>query len=164
MTLHPKWISVDFWACRAHIPAARLPAVQDTCYYCGAERPAPQQGQVIPRIAHLKNEHHKKVLRLAVKQEKEQAKAEVEAQNRVGTQPCSWSGCANKAREGSLYCSRDCSNKNARARHAARKIGSGTHAIAIDPATGPDITVATTVRVDPEGQIEVVKSEVIGGE
>jgi hypothetical protein len=34
---------------------------------------------------------------------------------------CTYPGCNNAKREGSMYCSRDCSNKNARARHAARK-------------------------------------------
>lgn len=35
-------------------------------------------------------------------------------------QPCEWPGCCNTARAGSKYCSRECSNKNARARHKQR--------------------------------------------
>ena len=34
---------------------------------------------------------------------------------------CSWKDCGELARAKSLYCSRDCSNKNARWRHAVRK-------------------------------------------
>ncbi len=34
---------------------------------------------------------------------------------------CSWPGCKKIARPRSKYCSRNCSNKNARSRHAARK-------------------------------------------
>ena len=37
--------------------------------------------------------------------------------------PCGFGGCENFRRENSIYCSRSCSNKNARARHAARKKG-----------------------------------------
>jgi hypothetical protein len=39
----------------------------------------------------------------------------------VGTHCCAWKGCEKQARPNSKYCSRNCSNKNARARHAARK-------------------------------------------
>ena len=34
---------------------------------------------------------------------------------------CAWRGCDNPRREKSIYCSRNCSNKNARARHASRQ-------------------------------------------
>jgi hypothetical protein len=34
---------------------------------------------------------------------------------------CAWHDCMAEARETSIYCSRDCSNKNARARYQARK-------------------------------------------
>jgi hypothetical protein len=36
---------------------------------------------------------------------------------------CAFDGCENPKRVNSVYCSRNCSNKNARARHAARKKG-----------------------------------------
>jgi hypothetical protein len=35
--------------------------------------------------------------------------------------PCNWPGCGKPARPRSKYCSRNCSNKNARSRHAQRK-------------------------------------------
>lgn len=38
---------------------------------------------------------------------------------------CAWNGCGKPARPNSKYCSRNCSNKNARARHAARKKTTG---------------------------------------
>ncbi len=38
----------------------------------------------------------------------------------VAGQGCEWPGCGNVARAGSKYCSRECSNKNARARHKQR--------------------------------------------
>lgn len=39
----------------------------------------------------------------------------------AGENMCQWAGCGKQARPRSKYCSRNCSNKNARARHAARK-------------------------------------------
>jgi len=38
-----------------------------------------------------------------------------------GTARCAYEDCANAAREGSKYCSRACSNRNARKRHKVRK-------------------------------------------
>jgi hypothetical protein len=34
---------------------------------------------------------------------------------------CEWPGCTNARAPNSKYCSRACSNKNARSRHAQRK-------------------------------------------
>lgn len=39
----------------------------------------------------------------------------------AGLRPCAWRECAKMARPNSKYCSRNCSNKNARARHAKRR-------------------------------------------
>lgn len=39
-------------------------------------------------------------------------------------QPCAWPPCARYARANSKYCSRNCSNKNARARYARRNVKS----------------------------------------
>lgn len=39
----------------------------------------------------------------------------------AGDQLCTWPGCDKPARPNSKYCSRACSNKNARARHKARQ-------------------------------------------
>ena len=41
-----------------------------------------------------------------------------------GVLDCAWVDCAAPARPSSKYCSRDCSNRNARRRHAARKASS----------------------------------------
>jgi len=38
-----------------------------------------------------------------------------------GTEPCAYDACHNAARAGSKYCSRACSNRNARKRHKVRK-------------------------------------------
>jgi len=39
----------------------------------------------------------------------------------VQTPACAWKDCSNPSRKNSKYCSRDCSNKNARHRHRLRK-------------------------------------------
>ena len=47
--------------------------------------------------------------------------AKVALKPTAGTYPiCAWEGCDEPARPRSKYCSRNCSNKNARARHKAR--------------------------------------------
>ena len=38
-----------------------------------------------------------------------------------GTERCAYEACNNAARAGSKYCSRACSNRNARKRHKVRK-------------------------------------------
>jgi len=38
-----------------------------------------------------------------------------------GTERCAYEACHNTARDGSKYCSRACSNRNARKRHKVRK-------------------------------------------
>ena len=57
---------------------------------------------------------------------KEAARREAERKRRealvmVRTRPvCAWDPCSEPSRPNSKYCSRNCSNKNARARHKAR--------------------------------------------
>ena len=45
----------------------------------------------------------------------------VEGRVAAGEELCTWPGCDKVARPNSKYCSRACSNKNARARHKARQ-------------------------------------------
>ena len=49
----------------------------------------------------------------------EQQAEEPERQSVVVSVHCDWDMCSRMRRKKSKYCSRDCSNKNARARHAA---------------------------------------------
>ena len=46
--------------------------------------------------------------------------AEAAPQAEAGENQCSWPGCGKIARKNSKYCSRACSNKNARHRHKLR--------------------------------------------
>ena len=52
------------------------------------------------------------------RQEMEAEVAKIKAKAAEGA--CAWSLCSNRARDNSKYCSRDCSNRNARARHRER--------------------------------------------
>lgn len=50
-----------------------------------------------------------------------QGEGQVESSSDSGASACEWSECGNVARDGSKYCSRKCSNKNARARYLKRQ-------------------------------------------
>ena len=62
----------------------------------------------------------------AARRAAEEARKEAERKRRealvmVRTPPvCAWDPCSEPSRPNSMYCSRNCSNKNARARHKAR--------------------------------------------
>lgn len=51
-----------------------------------------------------------------------------ETARRVSLGLCAWMDCEKQARPNSKYCSRNCSNKNARARHSKRRKPDGTEA------------------------------------
>jgi hypothetical protein len=49
------------------------------------------------------------------------AKLQAAEEERNRAKMCAFPECSNTARDRSMYCSRECSNRNARARYAARK-------------------------------------------
>jgi hypothetical protein len=60
------------------------------------------------------------------RQEAEAERLRLEEERKVITFPtplsvCAWHECDQHRRVNSIYCSRNCSNKNARARHASRR-------------------------------------------
>jgi hypothetical protein len=57
-----------------------------------------------------------------------------ETNRRVALGLCAWSDCEKQARPNSKYCSRNCSNKNARARHSRRRKTEGDDVPAEAPA------------------------------
>lgn len=124
----PRWITHETWVCFRHIPMAKIPAVQKTCWYCKDDQPsiygqpdAPPKPKKVVSKANLK---------LVPKETapKIEAKSETTSEKplKLVVERCSWTGCQNKAAENSKYCSRQCSNKNARARAAERKATSAT--------------------------------------
>jgi len=69
----------------------------------------------------------------ALKEEEARIAALREAERTA--EECAWEPCASPRRKTSIYCSRDCSNRNARHRHRLRKaVGSkeNGHAVSAD--------------------------------
>ena len=91
----------EFWFCRSHIhlQTKRYRPVCETCTYakCPGRRPPP-----VEKIA--------------------MGVGNIAGIRKLELWPsCVWEPCDRMKRKNSKYCSRACSNKNARARHAARK-------------------------------------------
>jgi len=88
-----RWLTLDEWTCPNHLPSPRFPASLEKCWYLNCGSRPPLEDRPTPK-------------------------------NPV----CAWQMCDKGfsggrafSREKSKYCSRDCSNKNARARHKDRK-------------------------------------------
>ena len=100
--MRPKtsWETAEFWVCRQHMRGVRLPAAATECYYraCDSERPD-----------------------MALRPEPEPEPEPLELLRPQGITMCDWHSCHEPARAGSKYCSRRCSNRNARQRHRKRK-------------------------------------------
>ena len=79
--------------CPRHVPGLELPASQHTCWLCSDPRPE--------KISNLPE---KKIVK------------------EIPSVTCAWKGCLNTPTSKSKYCSRQCSNKNARKRYNERKI------------------------------------------
>jgi len=126
-TAPPYWRSHKEWVCQRHLPSTRLPAGCKICWYGGcpsvrppmAERPSektekPKAKEPIwtgglkiePRRTPTVKESNPRRTRIAAK---------------FANTTCAWKECDEQAREKSVYCSRNCSNKNARWRHKQRK-------------------------------------------
>ena len=88
-----RWLNLDEWVCPNHIPSPRYPIKLEKCWYLNCEQRPPMVERPVPN-----------------------------------TDICAWHMCDKGfdgkgafSRENSKYCSRDCSNKNARYRHKTRK-------------------------------------------
>ena len=104
----PYWYDEDTWVCPMHMCSVRLPKSAEACYYagCASVQPAYDGNVVRPKAEQAK-------MAPAVVEAPAPAKPAVET--------CEWHSCAKPVRVGSKYCSRECSNRNARARYRARK-------------------------------------------
>lgn len=93
--------------------------------------PGGRNGTVVPvslqeagaPLAHRAEARHAPVLKPApvVIDEADEEEDEEGVTNEAGEGTCDWPGCGKARRKNSKYCSRTCSNKNARARHKHRK-------------------------------------------
>ena len=98
-----RWLTSEFWLCRSHMQSVRLPARIDKCWFANCKTHRPDEA-----------------FRPEPVEEPEPVVAPV-SYMRSTVQRCSWRGCTEQVRENSKYCSRRCSNRNARSRHRKRK-------------------------------------------
>lgn len=102
------WKDHDHWQCLAHVPPIKLPASAARCWMVGcsvrpSESERPEEVIAPPAPVALATV---KVLAVAPA---------------AGVEKCAYPACSNAARDGSKYCSRACSNRNARKRHKERR-------------------------------------------
>ena len=84
------------WACTEHTPSLYLPVGAKACWLCGEEKPPITDNIPVRSKPVVVGFFNTKNL-------------------------CSLSGCLNPSKDNSKYCSRGCSNKNARKRYKERK-------------------------------------------
>ena len=101
--LEPIWLTDEIWLCRSHMTFVRLPASASRCWYARcSSRPAKSQ-------------------RLRKSQLSEAVRESAAPRKEPELNRCAWNGCKEEARPRSKYCSRECSNKNARSRYNSAK-------------------------------------------
>jgi hypothetical protein len=95
-----------------------------------AEKARAEKARAEKRLRRLERERALRLEEEIRRVEEARAKAKAAQPRKVlpfpGTPPaaCAWDICEESSRPTSIYCSRNCSNKNARARHRARLEGS----------------------------------------
>lgn len=106
MNVKSRWKDHGHWQCMHHVPPITLPASSARCWMIGCSvRPNEDtRPEELP--------------------EPEPQPANVVSINGGGGsgERCAYEPCTNHAREGSKYCSRACSNRNARKRHKERRV------------------------------------------
>ena len=84
------------WACTRHVPSLYLPVEAKACWLCGEEKPSSDDNIPVRSRPLVVDFFNTKNL-------------------------CSLNGCLSPTQDNSKYCSRNCSNKNARKRYRERK-------------------------------------------
>jgi len=110
-----KWIDASTWACLQHIPAAKLPANCEKCWFCKATRPSMAEGQKLPPRMKFSDAPARPLPKKA------KPSFVAVAETSEVRSKCVWHECVKTAAPNSKYCSRNCSNKNARSRHKVAK-------------------------------------------
>ena len=98
------WLTEEIWLCRSHMTFVRLPAVAESCWYAGCCSKRPPKSRVVA----------KRQVRSAVIRS-------VSPEEAAPQKRCAWKTCSEPARPRSKYCSRTCSNRNARARYSTKE-------------------------------------------
>lgn len=132
----PYWKNKQFWICPKHLPSVRLPASIAACWYAGCSSRRPQAAaDTTSRPARPQartTSSGRKRTRSTISNSTPTSEVNVTPTTTSVTQEsCAWiecdkgpNGTRNVARKRSKYCSRDCSNRNARANYNARSSSS----------------------------------------
>ena len=117
----PYWKNEREWVCPKHLPSVKLPANVMHCFFsgCSSKRPSGRPGNAVC----------KKVGSVMTPPDLTRKKTKaVQTEEAKEENLCAWFKCDKgpngsraKVRLNSKYCSRDCSNRNARWRHKQRK-------------------------------------------
>lgn len=122
------WKNRNEWICARHLPSICIPASEGQCFFSGCVSVRPKNR---PSLEDAKKDEKvvvsakKEDVRI-VEEKKIETKTDIQETDRDDL--CSWKDCDKGPNGGiairksrSKYCSRDCSNKNARWRHKQRK-------------------------------------------
>ena len=108
------WKDHDHWTCLSHVPPISLPATSSRCWMVGCgtrpdetDRPAVRVAPPPPPIVPVAIDNVRMLHQVSQSRVTEGLK-------------CAYPPCKNEARDGSKYCCRACSNRNARKRHKER--------------------------------------------
>jgi hypothetical protein len=139
---HSRWKDHDHWQCLKHVPPVTLPHTSGRCWFAGcSERPsealrpawvAPVAAEPEPKPAAIVAIRPVPVRLVEPRPVPDNtveplprpaAPAPTAAPASVAAEHlrCAYELCSNEARDGSKYCSRTCSNRNARRRFKTRK-------------------------------------------
>ena len=121
------WKNRNEWVCARHLPSIRIPASEGQCFFSGCTSVRPKNRPSVEEVT-----TNKKVIPPKKEEAKNSGKIKVKAKTVELTKNqedlCAWKDCDKGEGGGrafrkprSKYCSRDCSNKNARGRHKQRK-------------------------------------------
>lgn len=100
MNVKSLWKDHGHWQCMRHVPPITLPASSVRCWMVGCSIRPDEETRP--------------------DEEPESVPFNVVAFN-SNSERCAYENCSNMARDGSKYCSRTCSNRNARKRHKDRR-------------------------------------------
>jgi len=122
------WKNRSEWVCARHLPSISIPANEGQCFFSGCvsvrpkNRPSVEEAQIEEQVNLPVKKEDVKIV------EEKKVEVTVETQEIDKEKLCAWRDCDKGPNEGpairksrSKYCSRDCSNKNARFRHKLRK-------------------------------------------
>ena len=102
-----RWINYELWHCTRRL-AGTFPASMEKCWYAGC----------VERCGGRPSLDNRPALEVTLIEEAPKKGTPLKSS---ASFICAWKECEEDARSKSKYCSRDCSNKNARWRHKTRK-------------------------------------------